>query len=453
MGKPITWQNVNGPSLTEAAAPLAAAQRSFDTAFSRVGDELVRRQTTQDANYAQGKINNTEAFLAQISQYRTPDELQAAQQSGALGNMLDGFGAQVDQAAVRQAQDLRPGVLQERVLRENQFTDNQLDREQAPTRDAIMAAINGGDVLTANILMSGAPNLRNVAPLEAARMQAQRNAVLAARGDSDAAHLAAKRPLELKDLNNRIDAQAADAALRPKIEADRLADRDAQRRRQEAADAAAKLTAAEKAREAARTRLTQGTPLEGGDLRSSAGMGKVQEAIGKLKDVTPQNINEMYAAIEKVAPGGMITVTRGGKTTQLPVPVGVVIQAVQGAYDSWLPWKGDHGDAVAAAIEAAMSAPALQDKLIEVESNRILFEASNADPGASAPAANPAPALAPPVAPNPAALLRQEVVTNVIGPRRLKMLQDAKELHLRRGDAVAARSVDEQIARETGAKK
>jgi len=452
MGKPITWQNVNGPSLSDAAAPMAAAQRSFDTAFSRLGDELVRRQTTQDANYAQGKVNNTEAFLSQISQYRTPEELQAAQESGVFDALRQRFGAQVDQAAVRQAQDLRPAVLQERVLRENQFNDAQLDREQASTRDAIMAAINGGDVLTANILMSGAPNLRNVAQIEAARMQAQRNAVIAARADSDAAHQANMRPLQVKELNNRLDAQAAEAALRPKIEADRLADREAQRQRQVAADAAAKLTAAEKAREAARTRIFQGTPLEGGDLRSNAGMTKVQEAMSKLKDVTPENINEMYAAIERVAPGGMITVTRGNKTTQLPVPVGVVIQAMQGAYDSWSPGS-DHGDAVEAAVRKAMSAPALQDKLIEVESNRILFETANTAPGTTAPAANTAATAAPVVAPNPAAALRQDVVTNVIGPRRLKMLQDAKDLHLRNGNAIAARAVDEQIARETGTKK
>lgn len=213
MGKPITWQNVNGPSLSDAAAPMAAAQRSFDTAFSRLGDELVRRQTTQDANYAQGKVNNTEAFLSQISQYRTPEELQAAQESGVFDALRQRFGAQVDQAAVRQAQDLRPGVLQERVLRENQFNDAQLDRAQASTRDAIMAAVNRGDILTANVLMSGAPNLRNVAALEAASAQAQKGFVNDARAATTHSNQQQLFPGQLAAQKAAADAAAAQLKL------------------------------------------------------------------------------------------------------------------------------------------------------------------------------------------------------------------------------------------------
>ena len=442
---------------------MAAAQRSFDTAFSRLGDEITRRETTQAKNYDQGKINNTEAFLAQISQYRTPEELQAAQQSGVFDALSQRFGAQVDQAAVRQAQDLRPGVLQERVQRENQFNDTQLDRAQAPTRDAIMAAINRGDILTANTLMSGAPEMRNMAGLEAASAQAQRGFVTAARGDADAAHLAARRPLEITQLTNTIDAQAAEAAMRPKIEADRLAERESRRKREEAADAAAKLTAAVKTREAEGIRIVKGTSLESGDLRSGNAMSKVQEAMGKLKDVTPQNINEMYAAINDVAPGGMITVTRGGKTTQLPVPVDVVIKALQGAYDSWSPFS-DHGDAVRTAIKKAMDAPALQDEIIGVEARRALLEsaAPNGDtpvPGTTppvpvTPGASVAPVVAPGAAPNPAALLRPDIVTTLIEPRRLQFLKSELELHRRSGNAAAFKKVEDQIAKEAqGAKK
>lgn len=168
MASPITWQNVNGPSLADASAPMLAAQRSFDNAFGRVREELDRRQLTEDKNYEVGKENNTQEFISELSKFKTPEELQAAQDSGQFDTMRSRFGAQVNRSAINQAQELRPGLLQERVTRGNQFTDAQQEREFRPTADLLNQAIVSGDSFTFNKLMGDNPNMRDKAKFEQA---------------------------------------------------------------------------------------------------------------------------------------------------------------------------------------------------------------------------------------------------------------------------------------------
>jgi hypothetical protein len=168
MARPITWQNVNGPSLADASAPMLAAQRSFDNAFGRVREELDRRQLTEDKNYEVGKENNTQEFISELSKFKTPEELQAAQDSGQLDAMRSRFGAQVNRSAINQAQELRPGLLQERITRGNQFTDAQQEREFRPTTDMLNQAIVSGDSFTFNKIMGDNPNIPNKAKFEQA---------------------------------------------------------------------------------------------------------------------------------------------------------------------------------------------------------------------------------------------------------------------------------------------
>lgn len=125
MAGPITWQNVAAPNFSDAFRGMATAQQGFDTAFTGLGDLIKKREATEAANYEQGKVNNTNAFLASVQEAKTPEEFAARE--AALRTQLAGYGSQVDAAAARSALDGRLGTLQQRSVANQQFTDQQVD--------------------------------------------------------------------------------------------------------------------------------------------------------------------------------------------------------------------------------------------------------------------------------------------------------------------------------------
>jgi len=93
MANPITWRNVNAPSAGGAADLFGQAQASFDGAIKAARD-------TKDG-FEKGRTDrNTQAFMNQLQQYGSSEELAAAQQSGALADLRGQFGSMVDQDKV-----------------------------------------------------------------------------------------------------------------------------------------------------------------------------------------------------------------------------------------------------------------------------------------------------------------------------------------------------------------
>ena len=90
---PITWRNVNAPSSGGAADLFGQAQESFDGAIKAARD-------TKDG-FEKGRTDrNTQAFMSQLQQYGSSEELAAAQESGALADLRGQFGSMVDQDKV-----------------------------------------------------------------------------------------------------------------------------------------------------------------------------------------------------------------------------------------------------------------------------------------------------------------------------------------------------------------
>jgi len=113
MAQPITWQNVTGPSLAEAARPMEAAVNTFNNAFTPLQEILKKREITDLANMKQGRENLTQELLNQVYAPTTVEGFQ--QTAPAIQQRMAGLGAGVDQAAVRTAMDARAPELQKRT--------------------------------------------------------------------------------------------------------------------------------------------------------------------------------------------------------------------------------------------------------------------------------------------------------------------------------------------------
>lgn len=137
----ITWRNIEAPSLVGVAGMAESARRTFNDAMSslRSGfDEYGEQIQTQ---WDQGKEANTQAFLGQLAQYKTPEELAAAQAAGALQNLKAQFGNQIDRNAVRDAEAQQADVLMRRIAAQNQYADDKTNRDARPLVDQFNSLI------------------------------------------------------------------------------------------------------------------------------------------------------------------------------------------------------------------------------------------------------------------------------------------------------------------------
>ena len=133
----ITWRDLTAPSFRDAGLLMGQAQQGFNSGFEQFNNVLKREQDTAEANWKQVKDNNTQAFLNSINQYRTPEEYQAALQSGALD--LSKYGAQIDQATARSALDGRLSILQGREKQAIEYKDMKEREAAAPIVDHLMS--------------------------------------------------------------------------------------------------------------------------------------------------------------------------------------------------------------------------------------------------------------------------------------------------------------------------
>lgn len=223
----ITWQNINGPSVAQAAVPLGDAQKTFAGMFSGLEDILKKREAIDTANYAQGKTNNTEAFLNEVNKYRTAEEFKAAQDAGVLSQMRQGFGAQIDAAAVRAAEDARLSTLQQRGLAGIQYNDAVIANKEKPIRDQYLTAVQQQDPLTQNIILND-PTLTNRASLVEAAQKFNQQKVLENRAaitfgnqQTNQKSLEALQP-GLVDLQKAELAAKEDALLTAKVNREKL---------------------------------------------------------------------------------------------------------------------------------------------------------------------------------------------------------------------------------------
>lgn len=208
----ITWRNVEGPSFKEAILAGTAAQQQMSSGFDSFNKVLEQETKTNLANWDNTKQNNTQAFLDQVAQYRTPEEFQAAQASGALNALRQRYGAQIDQAAIRGAEDKRVGELTDRVLKANAYADDTELRTQRPIEQSYYQKLYSGDTAGAASVLKDNPNLRNMPAMaklfddySAAKTTREREGVLFE-------HQKNLMPLEIADKRAGINLKNAQAA-------------------------------------------------------------------------------------------------------------------------------------------------------------------------------------------------------------------------------------------------
>ena len=155
MRGPITWQSLAAPDLRGVALMMNQAQNSINSGFGNLTDVLKQREATETANWNQQKTNNTNELFNKLAGYKTPEEYQAALNSGALQQEAAGYGAQVDQAAFRKALDSRMGDLQQRAVQGINY-QTALDNEADVTKSgAATAAMGKGEYTQAGELIKG----------------------------------------------------------------------------------------------------------------------------------------------------------------------------------------------------------------------------------------------------------------------------------------------------------
>jgi len=138
---PITWRNVNGDTTRDAAGILEVARRAFNDGFGNFQDIVNSRNEVNQQNWDTQKEVNTDQFLDRLAQFKTPEELAAAQQSGQLQALKAQFGGQIDRDAVRDAEAQQADVLMRRIAAQNQYADDKTNRDARPLVDQFNSLI------------------------------------------------------------------------------------------------------------------------------------------------------------------------------------------------------------------------------------------------------------------------------------------------------------------------
>lgn len=174
MANPITWRNVVGPSLADAARPLDAATRTLNGAFDQLQSVLKEREAIDAGNVLVQQENQKNAFLDMLHQYKTPEEIAAAQASGAIQQRLAELSPQA-RAAVRGAEEQRLGSLRDLVGKSQQYQDQQLERQYRPMYEQALGLAAKGDAKAAMSILEANPNMPGQAALMKAIVSGERD--------------------------------------------------------------------------------------------------------------------------------------------------------------------------------------------------------------------------------------------------------------------------------------
>lgn len=133
----ITWRNVVGPSLADAARPFELARQGLNESFNQLGQLITQRQEQQQTAAKEG-------FLDMLYKAATPEELEAMQRSGQLNEAIAALDPRV-RAQVRGQADARLAALRDAATKGFAYQDTVEDRNTRDARAAAEAAILRGD--------------------------------------------------------------------------------------------------------------------------------------------------------------------------------------------------------------------------------------------------------------------------------------------------------------------
>ena len=239
MANPITWQNVSGPSIADAAAPLRYAQQMFSAAFDPIQADIKKRQETEAQNWDTGAKNNTAAFLAALRAPQSAAAYADAQKAGTFEALRNSMGAQVDQAAIGNAEDGRMALLQQRDTATNAFNKSMAETRAAPILERIGILAQQGKSDEAKALAASNMDLPGISNALDKLHGVEQRGVTEARATADEAQKRLKDPLEIQSLESKLKTDAAQRGVLA-AQASELASRAEDRRNLHSIDAAEK---------------------------------------------------------------------------------------------------------------------------------------------------------------------------------------------------------------------
>lgn len=132
---PITWRNIEGDHTRGAASLFETARRALNDGMGNFKSIVDSRNELNQQNWDTQKAVNTDLFLDRLAQYKTPEELAAAQEAGQLQALKAQFGGQIDRDAVRGAEAAAAEQLMKRITAQNLYQDDTRRRGERDQMD------------------------------------------------------------------------------------------------------------------------------------------------------------------------------------------------------------------------------------------------------------------------------------------------------------------------------
>lgn len=142
---PITWRNIENDTTRGAAMLFETARRAFNDGIGNFKGIVDSRNEVNQQNWNTQKEVNTDQFLDRLAQYKTPEELAAAQAAGDLQNLKAQFGGQIDRDAVRGAEAAAATQLMKRITTQNLYQDDTRRRNERGAMDVGRGLLLNGD--------------------------------------------------------------------------------------------------------------------------------------------------------------------------------------------------------------------------------------------------------------------------------------------------------------------
>jgi endonuclease YncB( thermonuclease family)/flagellum-specific peptidoglycan hydrolase FlgJ len=342
MAEPITWRNVTGPTPAEAAQPMRFASADLNAGFAALQKTLGMVTDNQDANWQNQKVNNTQALMDALRGAKSPEEMAALQQSGALAEMKAGFGAQFDRNAVNAAEDARPGILRDNLTKEQQFGVQQDVVAHQPLADQAKAAYLRGDTAAGDQILANFPSMPQANEIAAFKRDLTRQNTSDQRINTEFDWKTADRPLMVDKLKGEIANSAANVDIsrgqlgvaQTRADAEKL-HYQAQSDEKAAALRKAQNDKLELGKKEAYKQLLENSGMASGTLDTEAGKEALMKGL-KARGIDEKQQSDILYNLNKYFRDGGIEVgtDKDGKPIKMPISVTDALKAVEQSTDN-----------------------------------------------------------------------------------------------------------------------
>lgn len=327
MAEPITWKTLN--SAPADLRFLDSAGNHFDRALAGANAMFKQNTDMQAANNIQANKNATQAFMGQIDQMGTPEQVAAG--SAALRASIGEAGAGVDQAALRTAMGNQLGLTQQRQTAGQVFQTASDAYQNREANDAALVAANGNDPAALAAIRAQNPSMPFAAITKAAADSAYRASGEVRANETNA--------LQTRVGNSNIVTNASTVALNVAKHADLVA----------STLLAKQKAAKEKELKNSSERLKmfkENSLMSSGAYGTKEGQANLYAGM-KAMGLEQKQQDDIVYNLGKDFPNGLpITDSNTGKVSYTPIPIDFILQQAQSSTDSlsWLPGVSRKGD-------------------------------------------------------------------------------------------------------------